>query len=92
MSSLVQFQPLIDSIREFIAQLRIRDAGKYNKDEQVLDLGHWLQYFAFDVICELTYSNQLGFVEQGGDVENIISILQRILDYTAIVSLINTLR
>jgi hypothetical protein len=82
MSSLVQFEPLVDSaIQEFLAQLRTRFAG----GDKVLDFGEWLQYFAFDVICELTYSKRMGFIESGGDVENIISNLQWVLDYAAIV-------
>jgi cytochrome P450 len=82
MSSLVQFEPLVDSaIREFLAQLRNRFTGS----DKMLDFGEWLQYFAFDVICELTYSKRMGFIESGADVENIISNLQWVLDYAAIV-------
>ena len=93
MSSLVQFEPLVDStIREFITQLRTRYTEKENEENQILDFGHWLQYFAFDVICELTYSKRMGFVEKGGDIENIISNLQWVLDYAAIVSMIIPLR
>jgi hypothetical protein len=86
MSSLVQFEPLVDSaIREFLTQLRKRYADK-SEDEKVLDFGEWLQYFAFDVICELTYSKRMGFIERGGDVESIIGNLQWILNYAAVVS------
>jgi cytochrome P450 len=86
MSSLVQFEPLVDSaIREFLAQLRNRYAVE-SGDDQVVDFGEWLQYFAFDVICELTYSKRMGFIENGGDVERIISNLQWVLNYAAIVS------
>jgi cytochrome P450 len=86
MSSLVQFEPLVDSaIREFLAQLRNRYAME-SGDDQVVDFGEWLQYFAFDVICELTYSKRMGFIENGGDVERIISNLQWVLNYAAIVS------
>lgn len=37
----------------------------------VCDLGTWIQYFAWDVIGNLTFSKPLGFLELGGDVENI---------------------
>lgn len=87
MSSLVQFEPLVDSaIREFLAQLRSRYTGKSEGDEKIVDFGEWLQYFAFDVICELTYSKRMGFIETGDDVENIISNLQWVLNYAAVVS------
>lgn len=86
MSTLVQFEPLVDSaIEEFLAKLRDRYACEA-EDGVILDLGKWLQYFAFDVICELTYSKRMGFMEVGGDVENIIKDLQWLLDYAAVVS------
>jgi hypothetical protein len=72
-------------IREFLDQLRDRYATK-SGDESVLDLGEWLQYFAFDVICELTYSKRMGFMEMGGDVEGIIKDLQWVLNYAAVVT------
>jgi hypothetical protein len=87
MSSLVQFEPLVDSaIREFLSQLWGRYADDSRHGGKVLDLGEWLQYFAFDVICELTFSKRMGFMEGGGDVENIIGDLQWVLDYAAVVS------
>ncbi|KAF2822824.1 cytochrome P450 [Ophiobolus disseminans] len=86
MSSLVQFEPLVDStIKEFLAQLRNRYANKCSRNGDILDLGKWLQYFAFDVICELTYSKRMGFVDQGEDIEKIISDLQWVVDYAAVV-------
>lgn len=86
MSTLVQFEPIVDSaIEAFLAQLENRFGGKEDYGI-VLDLGKWLQYFAFDVICELTYSKRMGFMEVGGDVENIIKDLQWLLDYAAVVS------
>lgn len=85
MSSLVQFEPLVDSaIHEFLAQLHSRYTEK--SGSEVVDFGEWLQYFAFDVICELTYSKRMGFMERGDDVENIISNLQWVLNYAAVVS------
>jgi cytochrome P450 len=89
MSSLVQFEPLVDSaIEEFLAQLCTRFVDK-SEGDRVLDFGEWLQYFAFDVICELTYSKRMGFITQGNDVEKIISDLQWVLDYAAIVRMIH---
>jgi cytochrome P450 len=89
MSSLVQFEPLVDStIKEFLTQLRSRNTAQ-NGINAIFDFGEWLQYFAFDVICELTYSKRMGFVERGEDVENIISDLQWVLDYAAVVSFID---
>lgn len=47
----------------------------------------WLTYEdAFDVIGELTFSKQLGFLEKGRDVDGIIAALEKMLDYSAVVS------
>lgn len=86
MTSLVQFEPLVDSTTtEFLKQLKQRYADK-GDDSGVVDLGIWLQFYAFDVICELTYSKRMGFVDRGQDVENIISSLEWLLSYAAVVS------
>jgi len=85
MSTLVQFEPLVDSTTlEFLNQLEKRFANKPGADG-VCDFGKWLQYYAFDVIGELTFSKRIGFVDNGGDVENIIGDLQWLLNYAAVV-------
>lgn len=87
MSSLVQFEPFVDStIQEFVKQLHERYVEDKNAGK-VLDFGEWLQLFAFDVICELTFSKRMGFVEREEDVGNIISNLQWMLNYSAVVGL-----
>ncbi|KAF1839795.1 cytochrome P450 [Decorospora gaudefroyi] len=85
MSSLIQFEPLVDStITTFLAQLEQRFASRTDGDEGgVCDFGLWLQYFAFDVIGELTFSKRLGFVDKGMDVDGIIGDLERLLNYVA---------
>ncbi|KAH6957379.1 cytochrome P450 [Fusarium avenaceum] len=80
MSTLVQFEPFVDSTTtEFFRQLDLR----YANENAVLDFGTWLQYYAFDVIGELTYSKRLGFVDQGKDVDNVIGSLDWLLNYAA---------
>ncbi|KAM0541732.1 hypothetical protein ACHAPJ_013137 [Fusarium lateritium] len=80
MSTLVQFEPFVDSTTtEFFKQLDER----YASQNAILDFGTWLQYYAFDVIGELTYSKRLGFVDHGKDVDNIIRNLEWLLNYAA---------
>lgn len=86
MSTLVTFEPHVDSTStEFLRQLKLRYADKTGEDG-ICDLGLWLQFYAFDVIGELTYSKRLGFVDHGTDVDNIISNLERLLNYVAVAS------
>ncbi|KAL1655321.1 hypothetical protein SLS61_002208 [Didymella pomorum] len=85
MTSLVQLEPLVDSTTaEFLKQLSQRYANK-GGESGIVDFGAWLQYYAFDVICEMTYSKRMGFVDRGQDVENIISSLEWLLSYAAVV-------
>ncbi|KAJ9604176.1 hypothetical protein H2200_011010 [Cladophialophora chaetospira] len=85
MSTLVQFEPLVDSTTlAFLDQLEKRFADRVGPDG-VCDFSTWLQFYAFDVIGELTFSKRLGFVERGEDVDGIIKNLEWLLNYAAIV-------
>jgi hypothetical protein len=86
MSTLVQFEPFVDSTsREFIKQISSRYVDKVGS-EGICDFATWLQYYAFDVIGELTYSMRLGFVDNGKDVDQIIANAETTLKYFAVVS------
>lgn len=85
MSTLVTFEPLVDATTvAFLEQLKKRFVGRSDK-EGTFDFGVWLQYYAFDVIGELTYSKRLGFVDRGMDVDHIIGNLERLLGYVSVV-------
>ena len=80
MSSLVGYEPLVDStMNAFIEQTRQRyaDTGRSCK------FSKWLQYFAFDVVGELTWSKRLGFVERDQDVDGIVAFVGAFLAYAA---------
>jgi hypothetical protein len=85
MTTLVQYEPSVDStIQAFLQQLEMRYADKEG-EAGICNFGNWLQYYAFDVIGEMTYSMRLGFVDNGKDVDNIISDLDKMLNYAAVV-------
>lgn len=85
MSTLVNFEPLVDSTtNEFLKQLSHRYSDRQGP-LGICDFGAWLQYYAFDVIGELTFSKRLGFLDRGIDVDRIIANLERLLDYVSIV-------
>ena len=75
MSTLVEFEPFVDSTTELflsrLAELYIPSDSA--RPAVICDLGKWLQYYAFDVIGELTFSKRFGFLDQGGDVSGIIA-------------------
>lgn len=53
---------------------------------RVCNLETWLQYFAFDVIGELTFSKRLGFLKRGEDVDGIIHAIETFFNTAAVVT------
>ncbi|KAH8885468.1 cytochrome P450 [Thozetella sp. PMI_491] len=39
----------------------------------MIDIATWLQFFAMDVLMNIAFSESLGFMEKGGDVEGILA-------------------
>jgi len=50
-----------------------------------MDLGLWLQYFAFDVIGKLSYSSSYGILESDGKDDAMIHTISRFFEYVAMV-------
>ncbi|KAL8653735.1 MAG: hypothetical protein Q9210_001922 [Variospora velana] len=66
---LTNFEPLVLSTMEhFFARLD----ELFTDKPMELDFGQWLQYFTFDVMGEVTFSRRLGFLEKGGDIEEVM--------------------
>lgn len=63
--NLLQSEEAVDSCVNLFMD-RLNDFASKGK---AVDLGAWLQYFAFDVIGEITFASKLGFLEQGDDVD-----------------------
>lgn len=80
MSSLVGYEPLVDSTMDaFIEQT----SKRYCDTQQNCKFSRWLQFFAFDVIGQLTWSKRLGFVERDEDVDGIVDFVGSFLKYAA---------
>ena len=52
--------------------------------EKPIDLGMWLQYYAFDVVGEVTFAQKLGFLDTGGDVDDMMKTIEGILVYASL--------
>lgn len=50
-----------------------------------LDLGEWLQFYAFDVIGAITFSRTFGFINDGKDKRGVLRGLEAGLTYGAVV-------
>ena len=84
MSALVQYEPFVDNTTKlFLDQTERLFAGK----PEGCDFTRWLQFYAFDVIGEITYSKRHGFVEKNEDIDGIVAYLGKLFLYVAPVGL-----
>ncbi|KAL1857872.1 hypothetical protein Plec18167_001724 [Paecilomyces lecythidis] len=68
MSSLVSYEPFVDKVNnEFMAKLA--DHAQY---ERSFDLFTWMQFYAFDVIGEITLGRSFGLIEAGYDKDGLL--------------------
>lgn len=87
MTTLTEFEPFVDrTIALLFTQLdrlyTTPPAAPYTSPPPC-PLFDYLQFYAFDVIGELTTSKPLGFLSTGRDVSNIIRDLNTTMDYNA---------
>ncbi|KAL1970557.1 hypothetical protein VTN77DRAFT_4201 [Rasamsonia byssochlamydoides] len=66
-------------------------ANAYSMSTLNIDLGKWLQWYAFDVITSITFSNRLGFLEEEKDIAGIIDAIEGCLAYNSVIGEVPTL-
>jgi len=80
MSALVQYEPFVDNTTKLFLKQTER---LYIDDPGACDFTRWLQFYAFDVIGEITYSKRHGFIEKNEDVDGIVAYLTKLFLYVA---------
>ncbi|KAJ5596940.1 hypothetical protein N7450_003398 [Penicillium hetheringtonii] len=65
MSSLVHYEPFVDQCAEMFNNRLI----EFTETKKSLNLGHWFQCYAFDVIGNITFGDRFGFLDQGKDID-----------------------
>jgi len=80
MTALVQYEPSVDDTTSIFLDQTERLPSSQNK---VYDIAKWLQFYAFDVISEITYSKRHGFIERTEDVDGMVKYLCRLFSYVA---------
>ncbi|OBT57364.1 hypothetical protein VE04_02759, partial [Pseudogymnoascus sp. 24MN13] len=81
MTALAQLEPLVDECYVVLRDrfMEFADRGK------VVDMAHWMQCYAFDVIGEITVGKRFGFLDQGDDIDGIMAAISQYLSYGAMV-------
>ncbi|KAL2849857.1 cytochrome P450 [Aspergillus pseudoustus] len=68
MSSLVSYEPFVDKVNdEFMTAL-----ADHARNGITFDLFTWMQFYAFDVIGEITFGRSFGLVEAGYDKDKLL--------------------
>ncbi|KAF5967706.1 cytochrome P450 monooxygenase [Fusarium bulbicola] len=77
MTNLVQLEPFIDKCS---ALLRDR-LEEFARSGTSVEISHWMQCYAFDVIGMMTVGKRFGFLDCGEDIQGIMSSLSQYLVY-----------
>ncbi|KAK4942787.1 hypothetical protein LTR10_017547 [Elasticomyces elasticus] len=84
LSTLVEYEELVDRTTDVFLSILEERFASAKSTGQILDLGRHIQFFAFDVIGELTFSRRLGFIESGVDVDGIIDAIGANFSYFSV--------
>ncbi|KAF5019801.1 hypothetical protein F66182_8170 [Fusarium sp. NRRL 66182] len=77
MSSLIHYEPFVDECSDLFTQR----LDEMSSSSLPVDMRHWFQCYAFDVIGLITYAKRLGFLDHGEDVGGVIGALENHLGY-----------
>jgi cytochrome P450 len=61
--------------------------SEISRDGRQVDLHHWLQCYAFDVVGNITYGRRFGFLDEGKDVGKMIGSLHSTLEYSTLIGI-----
>jgi len=81
MSSLVSYEGYVDECAAIFRQ-RLTE---FAYSGEAIDMAHWLQCYAFDVVGNITYSTRFGFMDRGEDVAGLMKALHSMLRYGTLV-------
>ncbi|KAI1262389.1 cytochrome P450 [Xylariaceae sp. FL1019] len=83
MTSLVSYEPYVNQCSDIFSQ-RLAEMAAAGTS---VDMGHWLQCYAFDVIGEITFGRRFGFLDQGVDIEGLMSAIEASLAYASVLGI-----
>lgn len=80
MSSLVHYESYVDTCVDIFVQ-RLSEMAQ---SSMPVNMGHWFQCYAFDVIGMITFAKRFGFLDGGEDVGGVIGALEEFLQYASL--------
>ncbi len=83
MTSLVSYEPYVDAC----SSLFTRQLQSLASKQTTVNFGRWLQFYAFDVIGEITFGNRFGFLEAGDDLDGVFKGIEERTAYSTYVGI-----
>lgn len=80
MSSMVSYEAFVDQCADIFA-LRLGEAAENRRN---LDMAHWFQAYAFDVVASVTFGSRFGFLERGQDIRGMMGELHEVMRYSSL--------
>ncbi|KAL6792217.1 cytochrome P450 [Trichoderma sp. SZMC 28013] len=87
MSSLVSYEKYVDEC----ADVLVNRLSIYSKSREPINMGHWFQCYAFDVIGNITFSRPFGFLDRGEDVSGLLQALDKVIAYSTLIGIFASL-
>ncbi|KAH6715260.1 cytochrome P450 oxidoreductase [Leptodontidium sp. MPI-SDFR-AT-0119] len=81
MTNLVQMEPFVNDCTGIL----VKRFTEFAQRGEGVDMGHWLQCYAFDVIGHVTLADRFGFLNSGEDISGIMSAIDDYLTYLSLV-------
>ncbi len=83
-TTLLSYEPFVDTCNTIL----LKRLEEYAQDGKALNVRELMQYYAFDVIGEITVGSRFGLMEDGGDKSGIVEAIDESISYGAIIGLI----
>ncbi|KAF2240729.1 putative cytochrome P450 pisatin demethylase [Trematosphaeria pertusa] len=83
MSEMVNYEGFVNACARIFDQ-RLRE---FTSTRDGVDMAHWFQCYAFDVIGDVTYSARFGFLDDGKDKSDLLTALHRTQVYSTLIGI-----
>lgn len=83
LSTMISYETFADECLDLLAT-RLDEIAKRSRP---VDLAHWFQAYAFNVVAFITFKHRLGFLDSGEDVRNTIHYLYKTIRYSALIGI-----
>ncbi|KAH7146836.1 cytochrome P450 [Dactylonectria estremocensis] len=87
MSSMVSYEEAVDEM----TRVCMRKMHQFAEEGRLIEIPHWMQFYAFDVIGEITFNKSFGMMENEGDTTGMIPDIRKANDFLAFFGIVPNL-